>query len=69
MTVVFAAAYCMSLVHGDNPSSYVYEQKDLRGHLIKCLYGGTVQSFPVIRPRRVGVASIFTIDVFCYCRN
>ena len=66
---VFAAVYCTALVHGDNPSSYVYEQKDLRGHLIKCLEGGTVQPFPVIRPRRVGVASIFTIDVFCYCRN
>ena len=67
---VFSAAYYTALVHGDNPSSHVYNQKELRSHLIKCFESGVVQPFPLIRQRRIGAPNIFTVDVYCYnCRN
>jgi len=66
---VFAAAYCTALVCGNNHSSCVYDQKMMRNHLIKRFECGDIQPFPVIRPRRIGVAKIITIKVYCYCRN
>ena len=65
MTSVFAAAYCIALAHGENPSTFVYEQKVMRNHLLRCLEDGVVQLFPVIRQRRIGVPNTITINVFC----
>ena len=61
---VFAAAYCTALSHGQNPSSYVYNQSMMREHLIKCLEGSEMLPFPVMRERRVGPPSSFKIDVY-----
>ena len=32
MTGVFAAAYCAVLDHGENSSTFVYDQKVMRNH-------------------------------------
>ena len=40
----------------------MYDQKELRSHLIKCLKSGVVQPFPMIRQRRIIAPSIFTVD-------
>ena len=61
---MFATAYCAALVHGQNPSSYVYNQNAMRSHLINCLQCEVIQLFPTIRPRRSGIANVITIDVF-----
>ena len=47
---------------------YVNDQSVMREHLIKCLEGSEMQPFPVMRERRIGAASSFIIDVYCYCR-
>ena len=54
---VFATAYCAALAHGENPSTFVYEQKTMRNHLLRCLENGVVQLFPVIRQRIVLIQS------------
>ena len=65
---VFAAAYSTSLVYGQDPSGYVYNQKMMRKHLIKCFDERMIQPFPVIRTRRAGSSSLINIRVHCYCR-
>ena len=65
---VFTAAYSTSLVYGHDPSCYVYDQKAMRKHLIKCFEERTIQPFPVIRTRRTGSARLINIGVYCYCR-
>ena len=66
---LFAAAYCTTLAYGQNPSSYVYDQSALRENLINCLEAQHIEPFPIIRERRIGIANLIPIDVFCYCRN
>ena len=66
---VFATTYCAALAHGENPSTFVYDQKVTRNHLVRCLEDGAIQPFPVIRQKRIGVPNTITIDVFCCCRN
>ena len=65
---LFAAAYCTSLAHGQNPSAFVYNQSLLRKHLMCCLEAQKMELFPVIRERRIGTATLMRINVFCYCR-
>ena len=65
---VFAAAYSTTLVHGQDPSCYVYDQGVMRRHIIKCFDERIVQPFPVIRERRAGSANLIKINVYCYCR-
>ena len=66
---LFAAAYCTTLAFGQNPSSFVYDQSALRKHLINCLEAQRIEPFPTIRERRIVIANLISIDVFCYCRN
>ena len=66
---LFAAAYCTTLAYGQSPSLYVYDQSALREYLINCLEAQHIEPFPIIRERRIGIANLISIDVFCYCRN
>ena len=63
---VFSAAYCTALVHGEYPNPHMYNQKGLQSHLIKCIESGVVQPFPMIRQRRIGTPSTFTVEVYMY---
>ena len=65
---VFAAAYFTTLVYGEDPSCYVYDQSFMRRHLIKCFDEQLVQPFPVIRKRRAGNVNLIKIRVYCYCK-
>ena len=60
---VFAAAYSTSLVYGHDPSCYIYDQRVMRTHLIKCFEEHMIQPFPVIGTRRTGSARLINIGV------
>ena len=61
---LFAAAYCTSLAHGQNPSSFVYDQAAMRTHLVRCLETQKVEPFPIVRQRRTGTTRLTIIDIF-----
>ena len=66
---VFAVAYCTSLVYGQNPSMFVYNQTMMRTHLVKCLQNKKLEPFPILRERRIGKFITTQVEVFCYCRS
>lgn len=66
---VFAVAYCTSLVYGQNPSTFVYNQTVMRTHLVKCLENKKLEPFPILRERRIGKFITVQVEVFCYCRS
>ena len=50
---VYALAYCTSLVHGENPCSFVYCQVEMRDHLKSCIENSHFTTFPVVKKRRL----------------
>ena len=66
---VFAAAYCTALANGQDPSSFVYNQSAMRGHLVEYLSNSMMEPFPVLRPQRSGNARTDTINIYCSCRS
>ena len=66
---VFAVAYCTSLVHGQNPTMFVYNQTMMRTHLVKCLESEKLEPFRILREQRVGKVITTQVEVFCYCRS
>ena len=66
---VFAVAYCTSLVYGQNPSMFVYNQTVMRTHLVKCLESKKLEPFPILRERRIGKFITTQVKLFCYCRS
>ena len=53
---LFSAAYCTTLVNGQDPSLFVYHQDSMRPHLVRCLENKEMDCFPITRNRRVGIA-------------
>ena len=47
---LFAAAYCTSLAHGQNPSAFVYDQSLMGKHLMCCLEAQKMDLFPCSNP-------------------
>jgi len=66
---VFAVAYCTSLVYGQNPSMFVYNQTVMRAHLVTCLENKKLEPFPILRERRIGKFITTKVEVFCNCRS
>ena len=50
---LFAMAVLTSLAFGDDPLKVVYDQQQLRSHLLCSLEKQDVSLFPVLRKRRV----------------
>ena len=65
---LFSAAYCTSLVNGQDASLFVYKQDAMRAHLVHCLESKAMEPFPVIRNRRSSATQYSKIAIFCYCR-
>ena len=59
----FVIAFSISIMFGDNPSTLVYKQKEMRQHLAKCITNQIVTPFPaterkakkVIRPLKLSL--------------
>ena len=67
---LFALASVTALAIGEEPGSHVFDQKQMRPHMIKCLEAGIAEGFPVRKSRRMlkKIKLTFTVPVFCTCR-
>ena len=67
---LFALAIINLLALGGKPSCVVFNQQELRPHLLKSLECGTVSAFPVLKQRRPAsmVCKVEICQVYCYCR-
>ena len=67
---LFAVAFATSLVHGEQPGHFLFDQEKMRPHLLKCLQNGDLTMFPFKKRRRIGhrVKSSDVIQVHCSCR-
>ena len=67
---VFAQAFATSLCCGHSPSTFHFDQSQMRGHLVKCLEYQEFCMFPVKRYRRQRrrLKAEENIPLFCVCR-
>ena len=67
---LFAIAFATALCLGELPGKYIFEQRAMRGHLMKCLEAGEFSMFPVRKIRRSSkrIKSTSIIKVYCDCR-
>ena len=64
-----ASAYATSLAFGHDPCSFVYDQHQMREHLLRCLQEKRNEPFPYIRLRRKGTPRIRTVTVIADVRE
>ena len=67
---LFAITTITCLALDIDPLSVVFDQEQLRPHLVKSLETGTISSFPVLKHRRPAtrVSRVETCLIYCYCR-
>ena len=67
---LFALAFATSIYNGVDPANVIYQQDEMREHLIKCLEEEDVTLFPQRGSRRANSKRICSIKllVFCICR-
>lgn len=67
---LFAVAYCTDLAFGKEPCHYIYNQAEMRGHLLKCFQQMKLEPFATLRERKVTNSFRFIpVKVHCYCRR
>ena len=68
---LYAIAYCVSLANGQDPSGIVYDQREMRQHLISCFENKRLTLFPIAKKRRLATThtSIVTITVCPICKG
>ena len=65
---VFAVANATALCHGLDPTTLVYDEKQMRKHLLACLTTRNFDPFPVVHKNRPKAAiSSQKVDLFCNC--
>ena len=67
---VFALAFAVSLLSGFDPVNVVYDQEEMRPHLIKCLDAGHFVPFPTECQCTVRGKVVRTVpfQLYCVCR-
>ena len=70
MTALFALAFATSLCHEHDPTQHMYNQEDMRSHLIECYESKTMKPFPILKKRRhgSGILKSQIIPIYCVCR-
>ncbi len=69
---VFAIAFAMALIEGNNPCHMTFDTRQLRKHLKNCLKSGEMTSFPQQSHRGPTDRTICfstNVEVFCTCRR
>ena len=68
---LYAIAYCVSLANGQDPSRIVYDQREMRQHLISCFENKRLSLFPIAKKRRLTTTytSVVTITVCPICKG
>jgi hypothetical protein len=67
---LLAIAYGVEVCFGKNPEELIFDQQEMRGHLLKCFASKMLLPFPsssldtMPRPQR----GVLTIKVFCVCK-
>ena len=49
---LYAIAFATALACGNNPTNYIFDQKEMRQHFISCLEKGTISMFSIRKKRR-----------------
>lgn len=66
---LFSIAYALELCVGRNPESISFEQRRMRGHLLKCFEEGALTPFPTsTKPLLRSSKGVLKIQVFCLCK-
>ena len=66
---LFAIAYITHIAHELDPSLCVFNQGQMRKHLIQCFEKEELKPFPILKERRSsGVTKVTNCKVYCYCR-
>ena len=67
---IYAIATVTSILLGQDPTSVVFNQKELRLHLINILEAKTLSLFPILKNRRPAQRTIKIqhCPIFCICR-
>ena len=65
---LFAIAFVTSICNGVDPVSQLYDQKQMRGHLLECIECEVMKPFPVNGTRKPGPAHSEQFKVYCICR-
>ena len=67
---LFAMATITCLALDIDPLCVVFDQEQLRPHLVKSLETGAISSFPILKKRRPAtrVSKVETCSIYCYCR-
>ena len=67
---LFAIAFALHAALGDNLNEAVFDQSQLRPHLVDCLTKGKLTSFPQgsFRSDRSCVTQVTTIPLLCHCK-
>ena len=61
--------YITHIAHELDPSLCVFNQGQMRKHLIQCFEKEELQPFPILKERRSsGVTKVTNCKVYCYCR-
>lgn len=68
---VFGLAFGTALAFGQNPSVLVYDVKEIREHIKKCLKEKDIWPFPVKGKRgtKSERVSVLSFKVYCHCRR
>lgn len=68
---LFAIAYADMLARKQDPCNIIFEQSEMRNHLLHCLQVGQISQFPIsmFRTPRHRCVRTATVELFCVCRS
>jgi len=67
---LFAIAVACDLCQGVDPYKVLYDQDEMRSHLVKCFEEGDITSFPSNpSSQAIRISDCVEIEIFCYCRQ
>ena len=66
---LFSIAFATALVFGQHPGQLVFDQTQMRTHLLQCLEASEMLPFPVKKMKRtIQMKAIQKVKVYCVCR-
>ena len=67
---LFSIAYAVALCLGENPGTLVFDQSEMRNHLVSCIEQQCFSMFPIRGKRRknLKVKKTERVSVYCLCR-
>ena len=61
---LYALAICTALAFGHDPTQVIFNQEDMRSHLVECFQRKNMEPFPVLKRKRVKMKVAKTISIF-----